>query len=441
MEEERLEEESIDGFGIDTEAEREQLNYRPSFERKPRMRGGVAPEQIVQPEVSLESDDLTLGNGLVTSVIESWIDTKEWIISLHDDLRQKLRDVTVSVKPSQIDNVKEAANQLGAPYTNAITVELYERALESLDTIHGELIATLWEEAAEDLEGSLAMEFFADTKALKDEIPMLDLYTQKTLFEKLGLSTTIAKDQLEQLEEAEKKHGELVENLAMAERTAEASYMNQILFGELEDVRKTKAERRDVSYYTNQIRHMRFGMQESVQVMEEKVSLIDRTLYLIRDNVEQKPYAEQSKQVLLGAPEATREKDNEARMKVLLKTSLDAQNRRRDQQKHSLTQVYTPKKRALVMGELINDVNIFEEVSLPVHHQIGGYDQKLGGVGDVLLNDLMRAVSDSFDTREKRQKEWYGLVMAEAETRRKKVLQTIEKDSTRQGYHLIADSR
>jgi len=182
-------------------------------------------------------------------------------------------------------------------------------------------------------------------------------------------------------------------------------------------------------------------MQESIQVMEEKIGLVDRTLYLIRDHVEQKPYAEQTKTLLLGTPEATREKENEARMKVLLKTSLDAQNRRRDQQKHSLTQVYTPKKRALVMGELINDVNIFEGVSLPVHHQIGGYDQKLGGVGDVLLNDLMRAVSDSFETRENRQKEWYGIVMAEAEARRSKILQTIDKDSTRQGYHLIADGQ
>lgn len=443
MEEEFLtepEEESIDGFGIDTDAEREQLNYKPNFERAPRTRGGIAPEVVVRPEVPTETDDLSLGSGLVSAVIESWIDSKEWILDLHEDLKQKLRDVFVSVEPDQLDSVKQAATALGVPYTDGIGVELYEAALGSLDTIHGELIAKIWENAAEDLDGNLAMEFFADTKAMKDEIPMMDQYVEKMLIAKLGLSVGANRDDLEAIEEAETEHGELVANLSLAEQKAEAGYMNQVLFGTLADISESKREKREVSYYIGQMKHMRFGMEEAIEVTEGKVGLIDRTLYLIRDNVEQKPYADVDASIILGHPDAPKAQENKTRMQALLKMSLEAQNNRRDQKKHSLTRVYTPEKRKLVMGELVNDVNIFEGVALPIHHEVGGYDQKLGGVGDVLLNDLMRAVWDSHETRESRQKEWYGIVMSEAEIRRAKVLDTIEKDSTRQGYHLIADS-
>lgn len=441
MEEELLtEEESIDGFGIDTDAKREQLNYKPNFTRTPRTRGGVAPEVIVHPEVTTDSDEIELGNGLIATVVESWLDSKEWILELHDDLKRKLRDVFVEVDPDQMESLKAAAEALGVPFNGVVGVELYEAALGALDTIHGELIAKVWEDAAEDLDGNLAMEFFADTKALKDEIPMMDQYLETMLLSKLGLKVEPNRDALEAIEDAELEHGKLVANLSLAEQRAEAGYMNRVLFGSLEEISESKREKHDISYYIGQMKHMRFGMEEAIQVTEGKVGMIDRTLYLIRDNVEQKPYAEVDASVILGNPDAPKAQENKTRMQALLKMSLDAQNGRRDQKKHSLTRVYTPEKRKLVMGELINDVNIFEGVAMPIHHEVGGYDQKLGGVGDVLLNDLMRAVWDSHDTRESRQKEWYGIVMGEAEIRRAKVLDTIEKDSTRQGYHLIADS-
>lgn len=176
-----MEEYYVNGPGIDTQEERDSINYKPEFnyETTP-INGGFYQEPI--DSLFVRSNDILQFN----QVEEVWTGTQGIVDSLAEiekSLFDTLKDDYALIPNSVSESLEEAAKSYGFEWTDkGLPFALYDTALNSPDSPYRELILDYFEEYYQDIHGSMEGELYPDILDMIKDWKQMQDFMNKGLF-------------------------------------------------------------------------------------------------------------------------------------------------------------------------------------------------------------------------------------------------------------------
>jgi hypothetical protein len=442
------EEFEIGGNGIDTQYERDYINYRPKIKYEtPTIDSseGLSADTASQPDILQK-----LGESSIISVWEDVVDVIQKVDKVEVQLSEKLKDVTVPVHPIYQQAIMEAAEKLGySGITNSIPFDLYKKTFENPDSPESALIQDAFEEYMSDVDGNLNGELYADVAEIKNDWKdMIDfvnrgLFAQVVTMDKIPNEISKEDINLEEIHNKEQgsiaEYAELLKLKAVNDQIIEG--LEQKEFGS-ERYYETVAEQEELKREIIRIEKRLFTRTEMVDLIEQKASDTNDSIGLIENTIDFDPYTNNKYEVLYGLLKQFKTKEQMQKglrkMQAVLKLSVDGKKTNVNGVKSNLRGIAGGKAKRHTNRALINGIHLRNEVFNEVYDIMGNLD----AVPNVRnFETLATHISDGMQQAELmyhgQASDFYKIHAMDSELRTDKLASVINKDAARSAYKLI----
>lgn len=443
----RNEDFNIGSQGIDTQYERDYINYRPVIDYTTGMidsTSGLSADTASQQEL----EEITQVS--IISVWEDIVDLIQQVNTVEETLSDKLEDISVSVGATFQEAVKDAAEELGyTDFTDTIPFELYKLTFESPESPGSSLIQDIYEEYLSDVTGNLNGELYADVAEIKNdwkdmlEFIQKGLFTQIVSIDKVPTELTTDDARLDEIHEQEKQMAEEYAALLKLDTVNTAIY-EQLYAQEYgsdryyESVKEMEETRRELINMEKKL----FTKAETVDLIERKASDTSDSIELITNSIDFDPYDESKYEVLYGLLKQFSTKSDMQtglrKMQAVLKLSVDGKKTVTDAMKLNLRGIAGNATKKKINRTLVNGIQlrtgVFNEV-----YDIMNYLDGIPNSGD--FETMATHIADGIQQAElmyqSQASDFYKIHSMDSELRTDKLASVIDKDAARSTYQLI----
>jgi hypothetical protein len=441
----------IGGSGIDTQYERDYINYRPKIEYTPPSGNsgqGLSADTANQSQSALTTDSIS-----GSSAIDVWqtvVDTVDSVNQLVDTLSQKLQDVSVPIPASLQTIVQQAAQELGIQgITDSIPFTVYKETFSNPTTPPVTIIQDTFEDYMADVDGNLNGEIFTDAIEMQNDwVDMLD-------FVKRGLFAQVVP--LDQTPTEFTTDDSNLDGIKAAEDQLDATYaqllmilqVNQQIFDEAaatsygsQDYYDALAQLNDVKRQIENLENKLFTKAETVDLIDRKASDTTDTVNLLTNTVDFDPYDGDKYQLLYGLLKQFPTRDAAItglkKMMALLKLSIDGKITDTKSMRQTLRGMAGSANKRKINNNLVNGIHVRNEVSSDVYDIMNNLD----GIPNVSTFDTVAGhIVDGVKQAEKiynqQAGDFYKMNVMDSVTRMNKIASVVDKDAARSTYQLL----
>jgi hypothetical protein len=435
--------------GIDTQYERDYINYRPKIEYKqPKVDAsfGLSVDTASQGYDFLQE----INQSTIASVWEDVVEAIQGINNLEATLAEKLKDVSAPIAPAFQEAIAQAANELGySGITDSIPFDLYKKTFEVPESDSSTLIQEAYEDYMADVNGTLNAELYTDAAELKNDwADMLDfmnkgLFAQIVSIDEVPNEVKVDDTNMDAIKAKEKamtdEYAQLLRLKAIDEKIYEQLYQTE--YGsdrfwqaskELDDIKRqlVKKEKR------------LFTKTEIVDLVSRKASDTNDNVELIINSIDFDPYSEDKQSIIYGLLKQFGTKDamqtGLKKMQAVLKLAVDSKKAETDVKKSSLRGIAGRTSKQETNQTLVNGVHLRNEVFGEVYDIMNNFD---GIPGSDDFATVATHISDGIeqaDTMYRSQaSDFYKIHRMDNEVRTDKLTSLIDKDAARSAYQLI----
>lgn len=436
--------------GIDTQYERDYINYRPHIKYTP---SGNASDNGLSADTASQQSDLSKISQS-TSVIDLWeevVDVIQSIDEVEEELSEKLKDLSAPISDYFKEQIVDAARELGYDITDAIPFELYRLTFEMDETPETILIQEAFEEYMSDVNGNLNAELYADVAEMKNDWKDMLEFIKKGLFSQIvaidNVPSTVDVDdaKMENIKEKENAmldtYAELLKLQTLSEAIYEELYASEYGSERFFQARKDYDDaKREVSNLEKRL----FTKAETVDLVERKASDTSDNLTLIENTIDFDPYKDERYEILYGILKQYKTQDAmESGLKsiqALIKLSVDGKNMDVNEQKRNLRGLAGRTSKKKINQNLVNGVHLRNEIFTNVYDLMENLDGAPNIKNfEVVANHITDGIEQAEKMYQLQASDFYKIHYMDGELREDKLINLIDKDASRQVYRL-ADS-
>lgn len=423
-----MEEDKLNGEpGIDLERERNKLNYRPEkYVREPQRRG--VPQTFDDLELeNIEVDGMSWG---VMRIIEQVLEYEALLKETKKKLLEANRDVRIAIPEALTAYAEEKG------IVDVVTVKDYVGLLEGkIDAISSALIQ-VWEQYAEDVYGSLEMEYLEDVVEMEKNLAQMKRFISEGLLLFYGQEWQEDDGFMNSIKEAELRRDQAVsktkEEHDEIKKQIRDNVINQEILEEAILKDKTLPLRRQARKYEEED----MVISDSIDIINGKMREESRMLTRINTNLnESKEEMETALDRFLLSMESEEElRKNVERAKGILRLSVDAYIEEKESDKKLIRNHLSLEKRERVQRRYLDSLDIEKEWGMEwkfLMLEQEGTDEET----DRLLNAMTKGMSKNREETNKSVESLYQMQTAESKVRRKKIDLVLEKEDARKGYN------
>lgn len=433
------------GAGIDTDYEREKINYDPKFEYVPE-------ESQVEDDYTTTAGDYELddiGDVNTLPIWENLIETIDKLTELEENLSEKLKDIKVPIPERYLTMVKEAAKAFGIDVTDTIPFELYKLTFTRPHSGEAVLIQDIFEDYQADVNGELNAELYSDIVEMQQDLDEAVVFTKMALFAQLVAVSELPSDQkkdnanVEHIHQVEKK---MMEDYTMARKMDD---VNEQIWFELSAMeygsdRYYRAEKEfvDGKRTTRQMERRVYTKDEVSNLIQLKLGAVSYTTELVENTIDYVPFQNEERDVLFNILKQYKTKGDAEKglqqIQALTKLSVDGKKGQTDEAKSNLRGVAGLTNRKKINQNLVNGVHMRNEVAAQVHDRFDYFD----GVPDSSAFELFAShITDGIrranDVYVEQTADFYKMHEMESMLRGERVRKLIDKDGTRTVHKIL----
>lgn len=436
------------GNGIDTEFERDQINYVPNIQLSEKKSGGGVDE-TKDGQTSLEQDtnipypstDMYIKIGDTYNYVSNLVSRlQEELVRTYIPITEEQRSVILSsnVVVDGLDTITEQ----GIPF------ELYDEAIADPDNPTYALIQDIVEGYAEDVDGNIQLELYPDAKELQINLEELHYVMENTVYnrfieeEQIPEKPAVDNTFYEKIKEQEGKQQEAYNALQNLHKINEAIYYELLTtayetseyFEALEDFEASKRELDDFTRRMNQQTDFISFAQVDSDMTQRCARRINR--YVISSPaVDEKEVSN-----LLSKQYADKNDLSRAcvQMKAATKLQVNKQIETKKQNKDVLKTTGGLAMKKRVHDEVITLTNIRNDVFLDLYGMMNNMIEPNRSEGvESFLNQVAEGMELVRDNYKVYLQEMYQAHMIDQEVRFNKVNLAGDKQIARDGYWLL----
>ena len=443
------EEFDLGSAGIDTQYERDYINYRPKIK--------YTPPLIDASNYGLSADtasqDLALDEIGESSIVEVWeevIGVIEEIDKLEQDLSDKLKDMSAPIPSRLQEDIIKAAGALNySGVTDSIPFDLYKKTFENPETPEASIIQDAFEDYMSDVNGNLNGELYADVAEIQNDWKDMRDFINKGIFGQVVSQDKVPKELSMDdayLEEIKEKEQQMTDEYAqlLKLRTVNRQIYMELSSREYGSERYYQAVKDydDVKREVMDLEKRLFTKAEMVDLIGRKASDTNDSVELIGNTVDYDPFAGDRYELLYGLLKqfSSREAAQIGLRKIqaVLKLSVDGKKVNTDSMKSNLRGIAGRTNKQKINKTLINGVHLRNEVFREVYDIISNLDGVPNNQNfEVMLNHIGDGVEQSELMYQTQASDFYKIHTMDANLRNEKLAYLVDKDAARSTYKLI----
>ena len=437
---------NIGNPGIDTQLERDIIEYRPDIEYS---KESPLTLPDVSEDFSEEQMEEVLGGPSVVSTWEELAEVIKQVNDLEKTLSEKLRGASVPIPSQYISSIQKAAEKFGYEITDAIPFELYKLTFKEPDSPESVLIQDIYEDYQADVNGNLNAELYTEVIEIQKDLEDITDFARKGLFAQIVPLDELAGELDEsKLEEIHQREKEMIEQYAdlLKKNKENEDLLNDLIMYEYGSERyfQVENELKKGRRRAFELEKKLFTKNEVLDLLKRKASDIADHIELIRDSIDLDPLKEDRYDILYHISRQFDGKDKMIRemggMKALLKFSIDAKKGEVFSLRQNLRGLAGQKHRRKIHQNLINSIHLRNQVLIGIQDWVGNFD----GVPDNSMFDrVMGYVTEGLRRAELKYRQdasdFHKIHTMNAELRQEKLASVIDKDIARQSYKMFAN--
>lgn len=438
---------NIGGFGIDTQLERDIIDYRPEISYKKNLQSSFS-DLASEPSFEDQMGEV-IGGPSVVSTWEEIADSIRKVDELEKKLSEKLNGTSVPIEDKYLDQVRTAAAKWGYTLTDSLPFELYKKTFDEPDSPESTLIQDIYEDYQADVNGNINAELYPDVIEIQKDLSDTVEFMKKGLFAQFVSPDELAGDldesKLEQIHQREK---ELLEQYAeiLKKNKQNEDLFHELILQEYGSDRYFQVEndleqgRREAFILEKKL----FTKKEIVDLLKRKASDIGELLELIQNYIDFDPLKEDRYEILYHVSRQFDQKEKMVKemkgLQAVLKFAIDSKKKDVFGKKLHLRGLAGPKIRQKVNQTLINSIHFRNGVLTGMSDWLGSFD----GVPDNTMFDLVIGyVTEGMQKAEGKYRldvsDFYKIHAMSSELRREKITSIVDKDIARQTYRLFGN--
>ena len=447
----RSEEEfNIGQDGIDTQYERDYINYRPAITYAPGKDASGFPTDTAGQDTSLVDNLDGIGE---SSAIEVWgevVGVIQKLDQLEQTLSLKLKDISVPVPAMKQSHIEEAARALGySGVTERIPFDVYKKTFEQPNLPGAVAIQEVYEDYMADVDGILNGELYADVAEMQqDWNEMLDfvkrgLMAQLVPMDKVPREVSTTDVNLKLIAEAEKAMNDEVAALAKLQAVNRNIYMelSSLEYGSdryFQAVKEYDESKRNLLYAEKKL----FTKEEVVDLISRKASDTTGTLAFIEQSIDFDPFSEGRYEMMYALSRQYSGKesaqDGLRKLQAVLKLSVDGKKIHTDTNKTTLRGIAGQPTKTQANRTLINGIHLRNEVFRDVFDMVHNLDGVPANENfEIMINHITDGAAQVDEFYQMQASDFYKTHVMDDTLRRDKLRSLIDKDTARSSYQLI----
>lgn len=432
--------------GIDTQYERDLINYRPKFSYE---------KTVVTNEDGLSVDTVSqdLGSLVDTTPADTlWgkvVDVIKNIETVEKKLAEKLANTTATVSDKYIGEAKEAAEEFGYQITDCIPFKLYQDSFSRLGSWEADKIQGLWEDYQADVNGNLNAELYADVKEIQTDWNDMIPFVKNGLFGQVvtpdKYPTDITKDDVNlqaiqiadqqmldiyaQLMKLMKVNEEILFQLAISE------YGSQKYFDLENEIKKDKKKLDD-------IKRRLYTKAEITSLIETKAMNTSDNVEFINNSIDFAQYDGEEQDIALHLMRQYVGKEDMLvalkKLQAILKLSVDGKKVDTDSDKMKLRGIAGRNVKKKINQTLVNGIHLRNEVFGDVQGVMEYFDGIPDGSSfEQVANHIVTGMAQAEKSYQAQSMDFYKIHMMDVDVRTNKLRKLIDKDGARTVYKII----
>lgn len=438
----------IGGPGIDTQYERDLINYRPDISyEKPMVntKGGLSTDTASQKqELKKINNSIPL-----TSLWGEVVDVINKINNLEEQLSTKLKDVSSKFPSRRAVDIIGAAERLGYQITDSIPFELYKETFNHLGSGDAEIIKDAYEDYQADVSGILVAELYADAKEMQQDWEDMIPFINKGLFGQVvsegKYPTSIKKDDTN-LQAIQSSDQQISEEYAQALKLAKVNeeIMYHLMTNEYGSDRyyQIEEELKNDRRRLDNLRRKINTRNEILDLIRRKASNASDGAEFINNSIDFSPYKGKEHDVLYHILRQYAGKEDMAqglrKLQAVLKLSIDNKKTSINGTKGNLRGIAGRHTKNKINRTLVNGIHLRNEIFGDVYDIMQYFDgvPKNRTFEDV-ANHIAQGTTQAEDSYHSQSMDFYKIHSMDAELRNRKLKGLIDKDSARSIYKMI----
>lgn len=433
--------------GIDTQYERDLINYRPKISYKKTVVSGDGLSVDTASQTSLD----TITN--VTPADTVWgnvVDIIDNLSAIEKKLSEKLANVTATVSDRKIANVREAAEELGYQITNnVIPFKLYQDSFNRLGSWESTIIQQAWEDYQADVNGVINAELYTDVKEMQTDWNNMIPFVKKAMFGQIvspdKYPTDVTKDDtnLQAIQTANQQMIDTYAQLLKLMKVNEEILMQLMIseygsqqYYDLEN--EVKQDRKKL----DDIKRRLYTLGEVTTLVEGKSIHASDNIEYIDNSIDFAPYGEEESDIVLHLMRQYTARSDLltalVKLQAVLKLSVDKKKVDTDSDKTKLRGIANQNVKNKINQTLVNGVHLRNEV----FGDVQGVMEYFDGIPDSSIFEdvathIVSGMTQAEASYQAQSMDFYKVHTMDADVRTVKLQKTIDKDGARTVYKIV----
>ncbi len=430
-------ERNINGPGVDTQSERDQINYKPTIEHT---------KPVINANYYQTPSNLSVIIQSITEPVSQDIWTRSQDIlsklkTMQSDFDLRLKDSYATIPEKLIPVVTVAAQRFGYQVDNKLPFALYKNILLSNDSHEKIILQDAFENYYADVDGNLVAELYPDI------VDMIEDWNDTNEFIKSGIfSQFVSKDQLNNLSYIKDKESQLSEAFIQAKTAYDISAkdmrMKYILDSESQDYFDAHKIFIDSKRIFKDLERRIFTKNEVATLVDAKLSAVEPFINLLQYFVNADAYKGKASDLLyslLSQYTSGQEAEKGLRkIQALLKLSIDGKIENVDTTKMNLRNISSNDHKKNVNQSLIKSIHVRNEVYGNVFDTMDAFTSPPNDpVFDMVASHIVDSIHRADSIYTEQSSDFQKINDMDLEVRREKLTQVVDKDTARRFYQII----
>lgn len=441
----------IGGSGIDTQYERDYINYRPKIQYTPQSQNagqGLSVDTANQSQSALTTDNISGSSAI--NVWQTVVDTVSSVNQLVNTLSDKLQNTSVPIPASSQPIVQQAAQELGIQgITDSIPFGVYKATFSNPTSPPAIVIQDTYEDYMADVNGNLNGEIFTDVMEMQNDwVDMLDfikrgLFAQIVPLNQTPTDFTTTDSTLDTIKTVEGQLDATYAQLLLILNVNKQIYdtLSMTSYG-TQDYYDALAQYNDAKRQVEMLEKKLFTKAETVDLINRKASDTTDTITLLSNTVDFDPFEGDKYQLLYGILKQFPTRDTAIagmkKMMALLKLSIDGKITNTKSMRQTLRGMAGGTNKRKVNNVLVNGIHVRNEVSNDVYDIMNNLDGIPNlGTFNVVAGHITDGVTQAEKMYNQQASDFYKMNVMDATVRTNKIAGVIDKDAARSTYKLL----
>jgi len=418
--------------GIDTEQERARINYKPIEQLTEKER-----KVIIETKTTPDESEIIIRDDYPISDLSDQLD------ELYENIQELKTIIEAQIRDIKIDLTKEypeavtVATLLGIK-PPILTADVYKGLLLQEQSPETEYLMDIWESEAEDVGGTLAMEYYEDVLEIEKDFNLSLEFINETIFHDTNIDYEVGVSQSKVLSEAERVLYEERKKLKEQEEKLEEEIRTATIYRDPKRLAELKDDSRKLKQLLTALELQETIEEEGYETISGKMGYQYMNIRTMKRNLSKELYASGTylKKMFPYHENEQELKDSMQKAKGLLKVSVDKQNTDKQKKKEVIRQHLSIDKRKRVQNNVLDHIDMTKSWSSQWKQLLLEQDEA-DEEQEMFFESLAVGMKETFDKRYQMMQEYYTVSLEEGLNRNDKIKGVFQKEKAREGYKQV----